>query len=83
MGQAVGDGGDAPARRATRSRAPHAWVPSPTAATLHSTHYFDVGVAPTEIQGRRGAVEELTTIPLLEGGLTEADIQTELDNNCQ
>ena len=69
-----------------QSGATCAWVPSPTAATLHSTHYFDVNVAARqeEIQGRhRRTVEELTTIPLLEGELTEADIQTELDNNCQ
>ena len=61
-------------------------MPSPTAATLHSTHYFDVNVAARqeEIQGRRRrTVEELTTIPLLEGELTEDEIQTELDNNCQ
>lgn len=63
-----------------------AWVPSPTAATLHATHYFDTNVAARqeEIHGRaRRSVEELTAIPLLEGELTEADIQTELDNNCQ
>jgi malate synthase len=69
-----------------QSGATCAWVPSPTAATLHSTHYFDVNVAARqeEIQGRRRrTVEELTTIPLLEGELTEDDIQTELDNNCQ
>ncbi len=63
-----------------------AWVPSPTAATLHATHYCDTNVAARqeEIHGRaRRSVEELTAIPLLEGELTEADIQTELDNNCQ
>jgi malate synthase len=69
-----------------QSGATCAWVPSPTAATLHSTHYFNVNVAARqeEIQGRRRrTVEELTTIPLLKGELTEDDIQTELDNNCQ
>ena len=69
-----------------QSGATCAWVPSPTAATLHSTHYFDTNVAARqeEIQGRAPrSVEELTTIPLLEGELTEAAIQTELDNNCQ
>jgi len=69
-----------------QSGATCAWVPSPTAATLHSTHYFDTNVAARqeEIQGRAPrSVEELTTIPLLEGELTEDDIQTELDNNCQ
>lgn len=63
-----------------------AWVPSPTAATLHATHYFDTNVAARqeEIQGRAPrTVDELTTIPLLEGELTDDDIQTELDNNCQ
>ena len=51
-----------------QSGATCAWVPSPTAATLHSTHYFDVNVAARqeEIQGRRRrTVEGLTTIPLL------------------
>ena len=69
-----------------QSGATCAWVPSPTAATLHSTHYFDVNVAARqeEIQGRaRRSVEELTTIPLLEAELTDDEIQTELDNNCQ
>ena len=69
-----------------QSGATCAWVPSPTAATLHSPHYFDTNVAARqeEIQGRAPrSVEELTTIPLLEGELTEDDIQTELDNNCQ
>jgi len=69
-----------------QSGATCAWVPSPTAATLHSTHYFGVNVAARqeEIQGRAPrTVEELTTIPLLEGELTEDEIQTELDNNCQ
>ncbi|MEM9203612.1 MAG: malate synthase G [Actinomycetota bacterium] len=69
-----------------QSGATCAWVPSPTAATLHATHYFDVNVAARqeEIQGRaRRSVEELTTIPLLSGEMTEEAIQVELDNNCQ
>ena len=69
-----------------QSGATCAWVPSPTAATLHSTHYFDTNVAARqeEIHDRAPrSIDDLTTIPLLSGELTEADIQTELDNNCQ
>ncbi len=69
-----------------QSGATCAWVPSPTAATLHSTHYFDTNVAARqeEIHDRAPrSIDDLTTIPLLCGELTEADIQTELDNNCQ
>ena len=45
---------------------------------------MNVAARQEEIQGRAPrTVEELTTIPLLEGELTEDEIQTELDNNCQ
>jgi malate synthase len=69
-----------------QSGATCAWVPSPTAATLHSTHYFDTNVAARQEEIHRRAprsVDDLTTIPLLSGTLTEGEIQTELDNNCQ
>ena len=69
-----------PPRQATRSPvrpAPGCRRP----ATLHSTLLRRERRRP-ERSGRRGGVVS-TTIPLLEGELTEDDIQTELDNNCQ
>ncbi len=65
-----------------------AWVPSPTAATLHATHYFDVNVRDrqNELKSRTPAsVDDIITIPLLPSDrkLTEDEIQHELDNNCQ
>jgi len=70
-----------------RSGANCAWVPSPTAATLHATHYHSASVADIqrEIAGKqRRSLEELLTIPL--GSLnqmSEDKIQYELDNNAQ
>ena len=64
-----------------------AWVPSPTAATLHATHYHDVSVS--DIQGglektQRRSVEDLLTIPLGDcSNLSREEIQRELDNNVQ
>ncbi|MEZ5246208.1 MAG: malate synthase G [Acidimicrobiales bacterium] len=63
-----------------------AWVPSPTAATLHATHYFDVNVAARQeelLSRTPRPIEELTAIPLLDRDLTAEQIQTELDNNSQ
>ena len=63
-----------------------AWVPSPTAATLHALHYHQVNVAKkqAELVGRRRAqIEDLLTPPLLNRKLTEEEIQKELDNNAQ
>ena len=63
-----------------------AWVPSPTAATLHATHYFEVDVVARqqELRGRpMRALEDLTTIPLLDRALSAQEIQSELDNNVQ
>ena len=65
-----------------------AWVPSPTAATLHAIHYHKVSVSERqeELASRpRADLKDILSIPLLENpeSLTPEVIQTELDNNCQ
>ena len=63
-----------------------AWVPSPTAATLHATHYFEINVAgrQQELSSRSArTLEDLTAIPLLDRELSAQEIQLELDNNAQ
>ena len=69
-----------------QSGASTAWVPSPTAATLHALHYHQVDVF--EIQRERASHghdsrEQILQIPLLGTELTPAAIQVELDNNAQ
>ena len=64
-----------------------AWVPSPTAATLHATHYHDVSVSEiqAELEGtQRRSVDDILTIPLGDcSTLSAEEIQRELDNNVQ
>ena len=64
-----------------------AWVPSPTAATLHAIHYHETDVAARQeqLESRAPAsVDELLRIPLLAGAnLPAEDVQAELDNNAQ
>jgi malate synthase len=70
-----------------RSGANTAWVPSPTAATLHALHYhqenvFDLRMNMTEQVD--GLLETMLDIPLLNGEkLSPEQIQRELDNNVQ
>ncbi|MDF1529864.1 MAG: malate synthase G, partial [Sedimenticola sp.] len=64
-----------------------AWVPSPTAATLHATHYHKVNVAErqNELASRKMAsLDEILQIPLKGDQVYSAEeIQQELDNNAQ
>ena len=64
-----------------------AWVPSPTAATLHAIHYHQVDVAAmqSQIAQRSPAnLDDILTIPLLgDRKLSAEQIQLELDNNTQ
>ena len=65
-----------------------AWVPSPTAATLHAIHYHQISVSDkqNELLSRpRASLEDILSIPVMENpeSLSAEDIQSELDNNCQ
>ena len=64
-----------------------AWVPSPTAATLHATHYHDVLVADVQEQLKsraRANLDDILSYPVAERPNWSAeDIQAELDNNAQ
>jgi malate synthase len=70
-----------------RAGASTAWVPSPTAATLHAMHYHfvDVAAVQEELAGKkRTTIEQLLTIPLAkELAWASEEIREEVDNNCQ
>ncbi|KZN35801.1 hypothetical protein N474_17960 [Pseudoalteromonas luteoviolacea CPMOR-2] len=69
-----------------RAGANTAWVPSPTAATLHAMHYHEVDVQQCQkaiLNRQFDSLEELLTPPLMAKQLNESEIQAELDNNVQ
>lgn len=70
-----------------RAGANTAWVPSPTAATLHAMHYHDIAVfdVQQELAGKPvPGLDDLLTIPLALGvNFSEEEVREELDNNAQ
>ena len=65
-----------------------AWVPSPTAATLHVMHYHKVNVMERQqelAKRQKAALDDILTVPVMAdtSGLTQEQISKELENNAQ